>query len=34
MPTLDIMSRQDAQSELSLTGKRAALMRQHIGYIG
>ena len=33
MPTLDIMSRQDAQRELSLTGRRGALMRQYMGYI-
>ena len=33
MPTLDIMSRKDAQRELSLTGKRGALMRQYMGYI-
>ena len=33
MPTLDVMSRQDAQRELSLTGKRGALMRQYMGYI-
>ena len=34
MPTLDIVSRRDAQLKLSLTGKRGALMRQCMGYIG
>ena len=33
MPTLDIVSMQDAKRELSLTGKRGAIMRQYIGYI-
>ena len=33
MPTLEIVSLQDAKRELSLTGKRGALMRQYIDYI-
>ena len=34
MPTLEVVSIQDAQLELSLTGKRGALMRQYMDYIG
>ena len=34
MPTLEVVSLQDAQFELSLTGKRGAIMRQYMDYIG
>ena len=34
MPTLEVVSIQDAQLELSLTGKRGAIVRQYIDYIG
>ena len=34
MPTLEVVSLQDAQLELSLTGKRGAIVRQYIDYIG
>ena len=34
MPTLELISLKDVQSELSLTGKRGAVMRQYMGYIG
>ena len=33
MPTLEIVSQQAAQLELSLTGKRGAIMRQYMDYI-
>ena len=33
MPTLEVISIQDAQLELSLTGKRGAIVRQYIDYI-
>ena len=33
MPTLEIVSLQDAQLELSLTGKRGAIVRKYMGYI-
>ena len=34
MPTLEVVSLQDAQLELSLTGKRGVIMRQYVDYIG
>ncbi len=34
MPTLDVVSLQDAQRELSLTGKRGVIMREYMDYIG
>ena len=34
MPTLEVVSLHDAQRELSLTGKRGAIMRQYMDYIG
>ena len=34
MPTLKVVPLQDAQLELSLTGKRGAMMRQYMDYIG
>ena len=34
MPTLEVVSLQDAQLELSLTGKRGVMMRQYMDYIG
>ena len=34
MPTLEVVSLQDAQLELSLTGKRGVIMRQYMDYIG
>ena len=34
MPTLEVISLRDAQLELSLTGKRGAIMRQYMDYIG
>ena len=34
MPTLEVVSLQDAQLELSLTGKRGAIIRQYMEYIG
>ena len=34
MPTLEVVSLQDAQIELSLTGKRGVIMRQYMDYIG
>ena len=34
MPTLEVVSIQDAQLELTLTGKRGAIVRQYIDYIG
>ena len=34
MPTLEVVSLQDAQLELSLTGKRGVLMRQYMDFIG
>ena len=34
MPTLEVVSLRDAQLELSLTGKRGAIMRQYMDYIG
>ena len=34
MPTLELISLKDVQSELSLTGKRGAVMRQYMEYIG
>ena len=33
MPTLELVSLQDAQLELSLSGKRGAIMRQYMDYI-
>ena len=33
MPTLEIVSIQDAKRELSLTGRRGAIMHQYIDYI-
>ena len=33
MPTLEIVSLQDAKLELSLTGKRGAVIRQYMDYI-
>ena len=33
MPTLELVSRQQAQLELSLSGKRGAMMRQYMEYI-
>ena len=33
MPTLEVVSLQDAKRELSLTGKRGAIIRQYIDYI-
>ena len=34
MPPLEVVSIGDAQLELSLTGKRGAIMRQYMEYIG
>ena len=34
MPTLKVVSLQDAQLEISLAGKRGAMMRQYMDYIG
>ena len=34
MPTLEVVSLQDVQTELSLAGKRGAIMRQYMDYIG
>ena len=34
MPTLEVVSLRDAQLELSLTGKRGAIMRLYMDYIG
>ena len=34
MPTLEVVSLQDAQLELSLTGQRGVIMRQYMDYIG
>ena len=34
MPALEVVSLQDAQLELSLTGKRGVIMRQYMDYIG
>ena len=34
MPTLEVVSLQDAQLELSLTGKRGVIMRQYMDFIG
>jgi hypothetical protein len=34
VPTLKVVSLRDAQLELSLTGKRGAIMRQYMDYIG
>ncbi len=34
MPTLAVVSVQDAQRELSLSGKRGVIMRQYMDYIG
>ena len=34
MPTLEVISLQDAQLELSLTGKRGVMMRQYMDFIG
>ena len=34
MPTLEVVSLQDAQLEISLTGKRGVMMRQYMDYIG
>ena len=34
MATLEVVSLQDAQFELSLTGKRGVVMRQYMDYIG
>ena len=34
MPALEVVSLQDAQREISLTGKRGVIMRQYMGYIG
>ena len=34
MPTLEIVSLRDAKLELSLTGKRGAIVRQYMDYIG
>ena len=34
MPTFELISLKDVQLKLSLTGKRGALMRQYMGYIG
>ena len=33
MPTLEIVSLQDAKRDLSLTGKRGAIVRQYMDYI-
>ena len=33
MPTMDVVPLREAQLELSLSGKRGALMREYIGYI-
>ena len=33
MPTLEVVSLQDAQLELSLTGKRGVIMRQYMDFI-
>ena len=33
VPTLEIVSLQDAKRDLSLTGKRGAIVRQYMGYI-
>ena len=33
MPTLELVSLQEAQLELSLSGKRGALMREYVDYI-
>ena len=33
-PTLELVSLQDTQLELPLTGKRGAMMRQYMDYIG
>ena len=34
MPTFEVVSLRDAQLELSLTGKRGAIMRQYMDFIG
>ena len=34
MPTLEVVSVQEARLELSLTGKRGVMMRQYMDYIG
>ena len=34
MPRLEVVSLQDAQLELSLTGKRGVMIRQYMDYIG
>ena len=34
MPTLELVSLQEARLELSLTGKRGVMMRQYMDYIG
>ena len=34
MPTLEVVLLQDAQLELSLTGKRGVIMRQYMDFIG
>ena len=34
MPTIEVVSLQDAQLELSLTGKRGVMMRQYMDFIG
>ena len=34
MPTLEVVSLQDAQLELSLTGKRGVIIRQYMDFIG
>ena len=34
MPTLEVVSLQKAKQTLSLTGKRGAIMRQYMDYIG
>ena len=34
MPTLEVVSLQEARLELSLTGKRGVMMRQYMDYIG
>ena len=34
MPTLELVSLQDAQLELSLSGKGGEIMRQYIDYVG
>ena len=34
MPTLEVVTLQEARLELSLTGKRGVMMRQYMDYIG